>query len=62
MTLGMAGMKESDYIAATNLARVYVALQIIGDITPHGPITDDDRKTVAVILSKWADALNKKIG
>lgn len=55
-------MTESEYIAATNLAKTRIAKTIVHDILPgfDGVTTDEERTELLRILSKWCDELSAK--
>jgi hypothetical protein len=57
-------MTETEYIAATNLAKTRMAMQVVLDILPgfDGVTTDAEQAAILKILSNWAEGLYVKIG
>jgi hypothetical protein len=53
-------MKEKDYIAATNLTKVRIALRITRDILLDNKITTEDQLVIINILHKWEAVLVKR--
>jgi len=54
-------MKEKDYIAATNLAKVRMATYVIAHIFVDGEITSRDKGAIEYILDKWTSRLEQRV-
>jgi hypothetical protein len=48
-----AVMTETEYLRATNLAKVRVALALVVDVLPDGIVTPTDRRLVSEMLGQW---------
>jgi len=56
------GMREKDYIAATNLAKVRIAVDVLRDVIPDDGTIDSEALAVIVArLVRWRIALEKKV-
>lgn len=52
-------MTEAEYIAATNLAKVRIAISVVSEILPgfDGVTTDEGQQIILGELYKWQDDL-----
>lgn len=55
-------MKESDYIAATSVARVRIAMSVLRDVFPDGQdITKEELYQIRAAVAVWEMRLAKRL-
>lgn len=54
-------MKESDYVKATNLAKLRIALGVLKDVLPENDREEEMRRQISESLFLWILKLEKKV-